>query len=349
MEKLSRKHMIAILAVVLSGLFSSFGYYFYQVLFSPNLLVDQSSRSIKIDSEATFQEVLHLMTRERIVSDLVSFAFLARLWNYDDKVQAGYYKIESNMSNLQALHLLRNGRETGLKVSFHSLRLLEDLPSRIGDQLQLSADDTLLGYLCSDSVSRSYGFTAQSFALMFIPNTYELYWTTPVHDFLRRMHREHDRFWNEKRCKQANDLGLSPIEVGILASIVQAETSKEKEMPTIAGVYINRLRAGMPLGADPTLIFAWQDFSIKRVRHKHKKIASSYNTYRYKGLPPGPINLPEISSIDAVLAAEKHQYFYFCAKDDFGGYHLFSEDFETHQLYARRYQQALDLLVKDQP
>ena len=155
------------------------------------------------------------------------------------------------------------------------------------------------------------------------------------------MHAEYTSFWGRKRQKQLDSLGLTPTEAGILASIVQAETQKNEEKKRIAGVYLNRLRRGMRLGADPTLVFAWQDFSIRRVRNKHKNIRSPYNTYRHSGLPPGPINLPEISSIDAVLEAETHDYLYFCAKSDFSGYHVFSKDFAAHVKHARRYRRAL--------
>ena len=333
-------------AVIFSMLLSSFGYYAYQVLFSPNVLVDQPPRGIKIHNGTTFSALIKQLIAEEALSDAVSFAFLAKLLDYDEHIAAGYYELQANMSNLSALHMLRSGRQSGVRVSFHGLRLLEELPTRLEGQLLLSSSD-LLPLLCADSVAQRYGFTLQSFPLMFIPNTYELYWTISPEAFLARMKSEYERFWSKARRAKADSIGLSRVEIGVLASIVQAETTREEEKRRIAGVYINRLRSRMPLGADPTLIYAWKDFSTTRVLYRHKEINSPYNTYRRRGLPPGPINLPEISSIDAVLEAETHKYLYFCAKDDFRGYHFFSEDFETHQIYARRYRHALNQRRRD--
>ena len=319
---------------------SSFGYYFYQVFFSPNLLVDRSSRTVIIEKGTSLIALSKQLQQENVLQDVISFAFVARLLSYDRNIRPGYYELQSNMGNLSTVRLLSRGNQKPLKLRFHTLRQLEELPVLIGKKLQLSSD-TLLRSLCSDSVARSYGFNQYNFALMFIPNTYEFYWTTDTESFLSRMYAEYLRFWKGRRERKADSLGLTPVEVGILASIVQAETQKNKEKRRIAGVYLNRLRSRMRLGADPTIIFAQQDFSIRRVLNKHKEIRSPYNTYRRRGLPPGPINFPEISSIEAVLEAESHDYFYFCAKEDFSGYHVFSKDLATHGKYANRYRRAL--------
>jgi UPF0755 protein len=176
---------------------------------------------------------------------------------------------------------------------------------------------------------------------MFLPNTYEFYWTTSARDFTDRMKKEWEQFWTEERRQKAQAMGLTPEEVTTLASIVRAETNKADEMPRVAGVYLNRLRVNMPLQADPTLVFALGDFSIKRILAKDKAIDSPYNTYMYRGLPPGPINMPSITAIDAVLNAESHKYFYFVAKEDFSGYHTFSVNYDEHMKNARKYQKAL--------
>jgi len=197
--------------------------------------------------------------------------------------------------------------------------------------------------LLQDSVYiRSFEFEEETILSLFIPNTYEFWWNTSATGLFDRMHEEYQKFWTEERKQKAAALGLSQKEVSTLASIVQAESQKSDERPRIAGVYINRLRMGMPLQADPTLVFAAGDFNIKRVTAKQMAIDSPYNTYKYTGLPPGPINLPDLNSLDAVLNAEKHDYLYFCAKADFSGYHSFAVGYNEHLSNARRYQQALN-------
>ncbi|OQA02251.1 MAG: putative aminodeoxychorismate lyase [Bacteroidetes bacterium ADurb.Bin408] len=179
---------------------------------------------------------------------------------------------------------------------------------------------------------------------MFLPNTYEFYWNTSAEQFMERMHKEYIKFWNAERVDKASAMSLSTADVSILASIVKSETNKADEMSRIAGVYINRLNRGMPLQADPTVIYAWGDFTIKRLLLKHLDIDSPYNTYKNTGLPPGPITLPEGHVIDKVLDYEKHNYLYFCAKEDLSGYHVFANNYNDHQANARRYQKALNKL-----
>ena len=302
--------------------------------------MNASPRTVIIEPGTSLEVLSNQLQQETALQDVISFAFVARLLSYDRHLRPGYYELQSNMGNLSAVRLLSRGNQKPVKVRFHSLRQLEELPALVGKKLQLSAD-ILLRSLCSDSVARRYDFDQHNFALMFIPNTYEFYWTTDTESFLSRMYAEYLHFWKGRRKKKADSLGLTPTEVSILASIVQAETQKNEEKRRISGVYLNRLRSRMRLGADPTIIFAWKDFSIRRVLNKHKEIRSPYNTYRRRGLPPGPINFPEISSIEAVLEAESHDYFYFCAKDDFSGYHVFSKDLATHEKYANRYRSAL--------
>jgi UPF0755 protein len=186
-----------------------------------------------------------------------------------------------------------------------------------------------------------YGFNKDNIICMFIPNTYEVYYTISADQLIERMYDEYQNFWNEERKQKANELGLSPIEVSILASIVQAESIKRDEAPIIAGLYLNRLKQGIPLQADPTLVFAVGDFTIKRVLNEHKEVESPYNTYKNKGLPPGPINMPEIATIDAVLNYKPSNYLYMCAKEDFSGYHNFTASYNEHLKNARRYQAAL--------
>jgi UPF0755 protein len=278
---------------------------------------------------------------ERVINDAVSFGFVAKILGYQEAVKPGLYQIEPKMSNLQLVRMLRSGQQTPVRVTFNTVRTQEDLAEKISANLEVSKEQFL--ELLQDSVYiRKFGFEEETIMSVFIPNTYEFWWDTSAEELFERMHKEYQIFWTDARKQKAQDLGLSQQEVSTLASIVQAESQKSDERPKIAGVYLNRLRIGMPLQADPTLVFAAGDFSIKRLTAKQMAIDSPYNTYKYAGLPPGPINLPDINSLDAVLNYEKHSYLYFCAKEDFSGYHSFAVGYDEHLSNARRYQRALN-------
>jgi UPF0755 protein len=228
-----------------------------------------------------------------------------------------------------------------VQVTFNTIRTKTELAEKITANLEVSEEQFLA--LLQDSVYiRSFGFEEETILSLFIPNTYEFWWNTSATGLFDRMHQEYQKFWTEERKQKAAALGLNQKEVSTLASIVQAESQKADERPKIAGVYLNRLRMGMALQADPTLVFAAGDFSIKRLTAKQMAIDSPYNTYKYAGLPPGPINLPDINSLNAVLNAERHDYVYFCAKEDFSGYHSFAVSYNEHLNNARRYQRALN-------
>jgi UPF0755 protein len=245
------------------------------------------------------------------------------------------------MSNLALVRMLRSGRQVPVKVTFNTVRTKEDLAEKITANLEVTKAQFL--QLLQDSVYiRKFDFEEETIMSMFIPNTYEFWWNTSAETLFDRMYKEYQSFWTEERKAKAKALGLSQQEVSTLASIVQAESQKSDERPRIAGVYLNRLRIGMALQADPTLVFAAGDFSIKRLTGVHMAIDSPYNTYKYPGLPPGPINLPDINSLDAVLNTEKHDFLYFCAKEDFSGYHSFASNYNDHMANARRYQRALN-------
>jgi len=203
-------------------------------------------------------------------------------------------------------------------------------------------EDQFLALLQDSVYIRKFDFNEETIMSMFIPNTYEVWWNTSPEALFDRMYKEYNDFWTDERKKKAAELGLNPKEVSTLASIVQAESQKKDERAKIAGVYLNRLKLNMPLQADPTLVFALGDFSLKRILNIHKETESPYNTYKYAGLPPGPINLPDINSLDAVLNYEDHDYLYFCAKEDFSGYHAFAKTLSEHNANARRYQAALN-------
>ncbi|EON75348.1 YceG-like protein [Lunatimonas lonarensis] len=328
--------------VAFSVLFASLSFYFYQAFFSPNTLVEADSPvSFYISTGADFNRVRDDLIEQGIVQDLVTFSFVAKVMNYQERVLPGHYRISPRLTNRELVRLLRSGNQTGVNVTFNNVRLDVDLAEKITRNLEMDQEDFLR--LLRDTVTIArFGFEKETILSVFIPNTYQVFWNVTPEGLFDRMYREYEKFWTAERRAKAAALGLSQQQVSTLASIVQAETAKVDERPRVAGVYINRLRINMPLQADPTLVFAMGDFEIKRVLNVHKEIESPYNTYKYTGLPPGPINLPEISALDAVLNPESHNYLYFCAKDDFSGYHAFATSLSEHMNNARRYQAALN-------
>ena len=323
-----------------SVLLISFTFYFYQVFFTPNILVGKSDRLIVIRNDATFKGIQKQMADEGVVNDMVSFSFVARLMGYDKQIKPGRYLLRADMSNREAVRALKMGRREAVKIVFTHVRLFDDLAEKITAKIGMTANEF------KDAVNRfvdsnQQGFTKDNILAMFIPNTYEVYFNITPEELVSKMNKEYTQFWNAERLAKAEKIGLTPIEVSILASIVQAESAKGEEAPIIAGLYLNRLKRGIPLQADPTLIFALGDFTIKRVLNTHKEIDSPYNTYKYAGLPPGPVNMPYINTLEAVINAQDHKFIYMCAKEDFSGYHRFAETLSEHQVNARKYQKAL--------
>ena len=335
------KYRTRVVIVIGMLLFVSFSFYIYQILFSPNFQYRKEERYLYIPKGATFKSVLDSLTKNEIIGDVKSFAFLSKLTGYQDKVKSGRYLIKSDRNNIQVIRLLKNGNQAAVKLTFNSIRLKEDLAHKIGDKLAMS-HDTLFSYLTNPKVAAHYGFDTVTFMSMFIPNTYEVYWDIEPDAFFDKMNGEYKKFWSEARLKKARDIGFTPVQVSVIASIVEAETNQESEKQKIAGLYINRFNIDMPLQADPTVKFALRDFSIKRIYQGHTKIDSPYNTYMYKGLPPGPINLPSISSIDAVLNYEKHKCLYFCASPSRMGFHDFTENYRDHVNNANKYRGYLN-------
>ncbi|WP_258105394.1 endolytic transglycosylase MltG [Marinoscillum sp. MHG1-6] len=338
---MKRIKILSIAIVVFTIFLSSFSFYAYQIFFTPNILVDKGDQYFPIYPGTTFKELQDQLYKQNIVNDLISFSFLARLKDYDKLIKPGMYLLKKDMSNNDAINMLRAGMQTPIKLTFSNARKLEDLASKLTDNLAIDSVD-MQALLASDSVAEAYGFNKQTFISMFLPNTYEVYWTASATEILNRLKSEYDKFWNEERRNKAQALNLTPVKVSTLASIVDSETNFMDEAPRISGVYLNRLERGYHLQADPTLVFAVGDFTIRRVLDVHKKIDSPYNTYKYRGLPPGPIMMPSISAIEAVLNTEEHSYLYFCAKEDFSGYHVFAKTLSEHNANARRFQQALN-------
>ncbi len=317
-------------------------YDIYQKAFAPNIDIhDGKDTFLYIKTGSSYDDVVNQLIERGIVVNANDFNWVAKKKNYNKLVKPGRYLIKDRMSNNELVNLLRSGRQEPLNVTFNNIRTLDNLAEHIGDQIE-AHPDSLKAVFHSPHTWEQYGFEKETFKCMFIPNTYEFYWNTLATEFIERMYKEYNAFWHDERMVKLQNVNLSKTEVITLASIVDRETAKNDEKATIAGVYMNRLQIGMRLQADPTVVYAVGDFSIKRVLKRHYKLNSPYNTYRVAGLPPGPICIPDITSIDAVLNYENHKYLYFCAKADFSGYHVFARTHEQHIRNANKYRRELN-------
>lgn len=288
-----------------------------------------------------FPQVVAELRRQGWIQNEASFQWTAEKVNYPEKVKPGRYQLTEGMNNFKLVRLLASGRQTPVKLTFNKFRTIETFVSAVCKKIEADSNE-LKQYLTDDVYLRPYGLNAKNALSLFIPNTYEFYWNTSAASFIKKMEEAHKKFWTAERREAAKRLGLDATQVMVLASIVEEESENKQERPIIAGVYLNRLKLPMPLQADPTVRFAWQDFTIKRVTGKHIAIQSEFNTYKREGLPPGPICIPSISSIEAVLYPSTHRYLYFCASDKLNGTHNFAETYAMHQLNARKYQAELD-------
>ncbi len=339
------KKVKLVLFLVGSVLLISFTFYAYQIIYLPNILVERNNKMFIVRPGTTYRKILEDLGKGNYVNDMVSFSFLARLSGYDKNIMAGRFILRSGMTNLEAIKVLKSGKQEPVKITFSYVRSKQELAEKLTKNIGVSPDE--FEEALEDFVEKNNeGFTKENVRCMFLPNTYEVYFNVIPEELIERMHVEFKKFWNEERIAKAKKIGLTPIEVSILASIVQAETLKQDEAPIIAGLYINRLKKDIALQADPTLVYASGDFSLKRIYNVHKEIDSPYNTYKYPGLPPGPINIPQIANIDAVLSFKESNYFYMCAKEDFSGYHNFAANLSEHSMNARKYQKALTVEMK---
>lgn len=328
--------IIALLGLVVMGIFS---YYVYKTILVPNTAFEQSNVQVFIPTNATKQEFLETM--EPLVKDIHSLEIVADKKNYSNNIRPGRYIIAKDMSNLDIIDVLRS-KNLPLSVKFNNQERLENLAGSISKQIE--ADSLELIEAMQDTVYlEEQGLDLSNALAMYIPNTYEFYWNTSAIQFRDRMKKEYETFWNERRQNAADELGLSREEVISLAAIVQKETVKIDERPKVAGVYLNRLNINMKLQADPTVIYAKKhaekDFDqvIKRVLYEHLELDSPYNTYEYPGIPKGVIAMPDISSIDAVLFPEKHNYLYFVADTSNFGYHIFARSHAEHLRNRQQY------------
>lgn len=316
----------------------------YKKVFKANVEFGEGieERYIFIESNSGFSDVISLLEKHNLLVDVNSFKWVAEKKNYINNIKPGRYFIDRNMNNNDLINLLRSGRQSPVKVTFNNVRTLNEVSSKLSQYLEADSAQINKAFMDKEFLSDNK-FNKNNIISIFIPNTYEFYWNTSANELRKRMMREYNSFWNRDRTKKASKLKLSFSEVSTLASIVEKEQNIRKdERPKIAGLYLNRIYQGMKLESDPTLIFALKDFNINRVLNKDKKVNSPYNTYKYKGLPPGPICIPSINSIDAVLNAENHDYIFMCAKEDLSGYHNFATNYRQHLKNAKKYQRMLN-------
>ncbi len=293
-----------------------------------------------VDEDDTADSVMHKV-RITTGNDAWLLQKLLHYSGYQKRVQKGSYLITPETKVWQLFQNLYKGSQQPIRLRVREVRTSAQLAGNLADKLMLDSA-YIATQLADTAFCKRWGYSPETVISLFLPNTYEVYWTTSLDKLMERMQKESKAFWTAKRLLQAQELGFSPIEVITLASIVDEETAYMPEKATIAGLYINRLRRQMPLQADPTVKFALQDFELRRIYHKHLAVDSPYNTYRNVGLPPGPIRIPSLSAIDAVLQARKHDFLYMCAKEDFSGAHNFATTYAEHQKNAARYAKALN-------
>ena len=316
---------------------------YYRTLMVVNLRLESQSKAyLYIPANATFDMVLDSLRKGNYLIHEQLFVKAAERLRCTASIKPGRYQLEEGMSNKTLLRKLILGNQAPVNlVIAGNIRSYEKLAGVLAKDLEQDSLQFLSALYNTDLIS-SFGFDAMTFTAMFIPNTYQLYWNSSPESVLRRLHGEYEKFWNDTRKQKAEAIPLTAVQVSALASIINEETNKTDEMPRMAGVYINRLRKNIPLQADPTLRYALGNFSIRRVLDVYKTLESPYNTYKYTGLPPGPICIPSIAAIDAVLNYEQHEYLYFCAKDDLSGYHAFAKTLAQHNQNAAKYQQMLN-------
>ncbi|EFA43603.1 YceG family protein [Hallella bergensis DSM 17361] len=331
-------------ALICLLLLAALGYYCLFASFSGG----KETTYIYIDRDDNYDSLMAKLKPIAVKHCYHAFSTLSRHSSLVDKVHAGRYEIGSSTGTFTLFRRIKNGMQTSMNLTIPSVRTMEDLAGRLGDKLMLDSLEMVKAFK-DEAMCKKYGYDTLTIPSLFIPNTYDVYWTVSLDRFMDYMQKENKKFWNEDRTAKAEMLKLSPVEVTTLASIVDEETANNEEKPMVAGMYYNRLMLrnaeypkGMPLQADPTIKFAWKQFGLKRIYNKLLYINSPYNTYRYPGLPPGPIRIPSVAGIDAVLNMVHHDYIYMCAKEDFSGTHNFARTYQEHLGNAHRYAVALN-------
>jgi UPF0755 protein len=314
----------------------------YQRAFKPNIHTPGGNIfHLYIYTGSGYNQVLDTIYKHNLVRNKKSFEWIAKRKKFSSRIHPGRYRVTDNMSNNAFINMLRSGMQEPVNLVINVARTPDDLALRLSSQIEPSKEN-LSALMNDESYLSQFGFNKQTVLGMFIPNTYQFWWNISETDFFKRMYREYNKFWNDERLAKAREIKMKPNEIITLASILMNETNKEDEYRRIAGVYINRLNHGIRLQADPTIKFALGDFERTRILKKDTEVNSPYNTYLHNGLPPGPISLPSIHAIDAVLNYERHDYIFFCAKEDFSGYHNYARTLAQHNKNARSYQKALN-------
>jgi UPF0755 protein len=331
------------LTIILLGGASAF-YWFYKDVYFPNVdLGNEKSVVVFILTGSTYDDVKKILADKQILKNEKSFDWVAEQKKYKNNIKPGRYRVTKNMSNNELINMLRSGNQEAVTLTFNNIRTKQQLSGRVARKLEVDSNELYKVLNDDELMMEKFGLKGQAVLSMFIPNSYQFYWNTSAEEFLKRMAAEYKKFWTEERKQKSKTINLSQTEVAVLASIVQEEQNRfDDEKKIIAGLYINRINKKMPLQSDPTVKFALGDFGRTRILNKDLEIDSPYNTYKNTGLPPGPICIPEISSLDAVLNYEKNNYLFMCAKEDFSGRHNFSKTLEQHNVYAAKYRKALD-------
>lgn len=326
---------LIICGVVLIGIL----YYYFFTPFSKI----KSDYYLCIDDNDNIDSVISKIKPVASEKGFSALTTLIRHTSYSDKIRSGRFKIGVHDPSITIFHRMSRGLQASVMLTIPSTRTIPELADKIGKNLMIGSD--AIRYALEDSaICKQYGFTKETVPCFIIPNTYNLYWNVTLEKFLERMKSEYNSFWNKERMAKAREMGLTPAQVSTLASIVDEETANESEKPIIAGLYYNRYKKGMKLQADPTIKYAVGDFTIKRIHNWMLQTESPYNTYRNAGLPPGPIRIPSVQGIDAVLNYEHHNYIFMCAKEDLSGTHNFASDAVEHMKNADRYYAALNKL-----
>ena len=343
MNKLKKILLITGLTLlVVAGVCGGVALRYYITYYRPNIQPNEEPIFIYVPRNATFSTLLDSLDAHHCLRNRNAFVRAACKEQLPERLKGGRYGLKTAMNNKAVVRLFALGMQTPVRMVISgNIRSVERLASVLSRSLEADSLSMLLT-LKDASFIGSMGFDSTSLFSLVLPNTYEVYWNTLPEKILERLYREYRSFWNEKRLHLADSIGLTQLQVSTLASIVQEETHFQPEMATVAGVYMNRLRIGMPLQADPTLLFALRDPTIRRVLNKDTKVDSPYNTYKYKGLPPGPICVPSLATLEAVLRYKAHNYLYFCASPDFNGSHLFAVNYQDHRRNAKAYQKALN-------
>jgi len=337
--KNNQKLVLALIPLII-GLVIAYTY--YKRLYGSEIHLDGKEKAyLFIPTHSGLQDLKLNLLKSGFVQDTDHFDMAARFFHFGKQIKPGKYEITDGMSYKKLFRKIQLGDQVPVSLVLHDLRLRENLASFVSHHIEADSA-SIMRLMNNDSLASAMGFNHENFYTLFIPNTYSMNWNTSADQFFNRMELENHRFWTDVRKDQAAQHGLTPNQVMILASIVNQESNKPSDMVLIAGVYLNRLRAGIRLEADPTVVFANQDFSIRRVTQKYLAKDSPYNTYKYSGLPPGPITMPSRQAIDAVLTSPPTDYMYFCAKDDFSGYHAFAVTEAEHKENARKFHEAMN-------